>query len=214
MLMANERCLSCLLAVSGLLLMGCQPSVDQEVESKLAAIHATTSPPPDMKHLDVASDVVHYQPNNDPFASPFGRNHQSHHDRDEQDTARQSKSLEETAKPVAPTAQNHIEKLTTTPQIFGKRMTVNPSRSREILEQYPLASLRYQGRVEKDGRLMAMVLSPDGVAHHVRVGQYIGENHGVITHISHEQIGIVEASLQIDGHYYERKTHLAFSTGQ
>lgn len=189
-------------------LTGCQKSVSQEVDEQLANIHAAAVPVPIAKHPDEAVMPVHYEAKNDPFVSPFHRQkdpaHDAAHDAKPDGAKRTDSRLDDQKEASLP---SHM----LAPVFFGKKTTINPHRHKEPLEQHPLASLRYQGRVERDGEIVALVMSPDGVAHPVQIGRYLGENHGKITHISRDEIRITEALLQADGQYYERKTQLVFS---
>lgn len=51
------------------------------------------------------------------------------------------------------------------------------------LEQYELSQLVYRGNVEVNGRIHALILTPEGLIKDVTVGDYMGKDHGQIKHI-------------------------------
>jgi len=73
----------------------------------------------------------------------------------------------------------------------------DPLRPKQELEQYSLDSLRMVGTLEQYETRWALVASPDGILHRVKVGDYLGRNNGQITSISPE--GIQLAELVSDG---------------
>lgn len=81
---------------------------------------------------------------------------------------------------------------------------------REPLESYELSSLRYHGRIFDDIRLVALIMSPDGIVHRVSTGQYLGKNHGKITHIDSRTIHLIEAVADTQGGYYRRDVNIHF----
>jgi len=94
----------------------------------------------------------------------------------------------------------------TIPQNFtGDGPEQHPS---ETLEAFPLDSLRMVGSVEKRNVLYGLVKSADGTIHHVRLGHYLGQNYGRITHISHVKIALTE-KIQHAEHWEDRKAALA-----
>ena len=55
-------------------------------------------------------------------------------------------------------------------------------RPREVLESYPLESLRFVGLI-RNNRMFYAVISVDKTVHRVKIGNYMGENFGIITDI-------------------------------
>jgi type IV pilus assembly protein PilP len=55
-------------------------------------------------------------------------------------------------------------------------------RPREVLESYPLESLRFVGLL-RNKKLLYAVVSVDKTVHRVKIGNYMGENFGIITDI-------------------------------
>ena len=66
-----------------------------------------------------------------------------------------------------------------------------------VLETMPLDSLVYMGSIEKHGRRVALVRSGDGKVHQVRIGAYLGQNHGKVVEFNQHQITLRE--LVADG---------------
>jgi type IV pilus assembly protein PilP len=72
--------------------------------------------------------------------------------------------------------------------------TVRPdeSRPREFLEQFTFDSLAMVGTLARGGTDWALVRDPDGGIHRVRLGNYLGRNHGKIVELTETYIGVVE----------------------
>jgi len=81
----------------------------------------------------------------------------------------------------------------------------NTSRPRELLESFPLESLRYVGSMSKRKRKYALIKDPDGVIQQVKVGNYLGPNFGLITSIDEAAIQIKEiVQDDLSGDWVER----------
>jgi type IV pilus assembly protein PilP len=83
------------------------------------------------------------------------------------------------------------------------------SRRKEELERYALDSLRMVGTLAQVGANWALVLSPEGVLHKVRVGNYIGQNHGRVIRIDDDQIQITEVVNEGGAEWRERQVSVA-----
>ncbi|MFT3734683.1 MAG: pilus assembly protein PilP [Rhodocyclaceae bacterium] len=87
-----------------------------------------------------------------------------------------------------------------------KRQSNRPdtNRRREPLEAYPLESLKLVGMmVSKDGRPIALVQA-DRTVHQIRVGNYIGQNFGLVTKISETELSLKELIEDSNGDWVER----------
>lgn len=201
-----------ILMVCGISMAGCrQSTVADEIDTKVAGIHAASTPPPAVRHLDMVVKKIHYQAKNNPFVSPF---YVANSER-QTDLKTQAQSANTSAELVGnqmpKTTQNQRQENAVVAEVvFGKKVLVNPNRSRQMLEKHLLSSLKYRGRIEQDGRLTALLIGPDKVAYPVHIGQYVGQNHGKIIHINREKITVAEAVVQADGQYYERLVQLKF----
>jgi type IV pilus assembly protein PilP len=85
----------------------------------------------------------------------------------------------------------------------------DPLRRREELEQYSLDSLKMVGTLEQNETRWALVVTPDGFLHRVRVGNYLGQHNGQITLISPERIQLTEIFGDGPGSWRERESSIA-----
>lgn len=74
-----------------------------------------------------------------------------------------------------------------------KKVYVNPNRLKQPLEAYPLDQLTLIGVIKKSRNYDAMIISPDGKVQVVKVGDYLGENHGRVTKVSDDSMVVAEA---------------------
>ncbi|MGH1539180.1 MAG: pilus assembly protein PilP [Arenicella sp.] len=63
----------------------------------------------------------------------------------------------------------------------------NDDRRKELLETFPLDGLKLVGTMEREGTPWIIVKAPDGTAHRVTLGNYMGQNYGEIIDISLEE---------------------------
>ena len=68
----------------------------------------------------------------------------------------------------------------------------DPDRSKEYLEQFTLDSLRMVGRLERGGQDWTLIRDPDGGIHRVRLGNFLGRDHGKVVDMSDTFIAVVE----------------------
>jgi type IV pilus assembly protein PilP len=87
----------------------------------------------------------------------------------------------------------------------------DPNRNKEELEGYSLDSLRMMGTLEQDETVWGIIRTPDGAIHRVQSGNYMGRNHGKITHISEEKIELTEIVADSQGRWQERPAGLALA---
>ena len=88
----------------------------------------------------------------------------------------------------------------------------DPNRRKEELEAFPLDTLKMVGTLDQKGERWALVRTPDGTVHRVRVGNYLGQNDGRIVAIEEEHISLVELIPNGRGGYIERQASLALGT--
>lgn len=78
------------------------------------------------------------------------------------------------------------------------------NRRREPLEAYPLESLKLVGMmISKDGKPVALVQA-DRTIYQIRVGNYIGQNFGLVTKISENELALKELIEDANGDWVER----------
>ncbi len=79
-------------------------------------------------------------------------------------------------------------------------------RQKEPLEAFPLDSLRLVGAIQKKGVLWALIVDKSGMVHHLKVGNYIGQNFGQIKKILENKIELTETVADSQGRWQERPT--------
>ena len=81
------------------------------------------------------------------------------------------------------------------------------NRPKEPLEAYPLESLKMVGTISQKGVNYALVRA-DSSIYRVKVGNYMGQNFGIITAITDNQIDLKELVQDASGDWTERKVAL------
>lgn len=81
------------------------------------------------------------------------------------------------------------------------------SRRREPLEAFPLDNLKMVGNLQRGAANVAL-LQTDTALYQVRVGNYVGQNHGRVLRISEEEVAIREVVQDAAGDWVERDTAL------
>jgi type IV pilus assembly protein PilP len=72
-------------------------------------------------------------------------------------------------------------------------------RKKEFLESYALDSLQLVGFFMKDEKKWALITAPDQSVHPVKVGNYLGQNHGRIMSMGENDLKVEERILLADG---------------
>jgi type IV pilus assembly protein PilP len=85
------------------------------------------------------------------------------------------------------------------------------SRNREVLEGYPLDTLRMMGALEFQGVRWGLVRAPDGIVYRVRQGNYMGQNYGKVQAVSDNKLMLTEIVPDGLGGWEERNASLAIS---
>lgn len=78
------------------------------------------------------------------------------------------------------------------------------TRPREPLEAYSLETLKMVGMIGKKNGINAVIATPDKAIYHVRVGNYMGQNFGLITRITDTEITLKEIVQDSAGDWAER----------
>lgn len=66
------------------------------------------------------------------------------------------------------------------------------NRPKEPLEAYPLESLQYVGSLSKDNLQYALIKTPDNSIQQVSIGNYMGQNFGIVTEINESEVVLKE----------------------
>jgi type IV pilus assembly protein PilP len=80
-------------------------------------------------------------------------------------------------------------------------------RPRELLETFPLDTMRMVGTMEKGGARFALVQIERSL-YRVKAGQRIGPNFGVVTHVGDDAVDIREVVQDAAGEWTQRTTKL------
>ena len=89
----------------------------------------------------------------------------------------------------------------------GGGLRPDVERRKEVLESYPLDTVKMVGTIEKGGVIHA-VLQIDRSVHQVVKGQHIGQNYGRITGITEDAVSIREIVQDATGDWVERMSKL------
>ncbi len=84
-------------------------------------------------------------------------------------------------------------------------------RRREVLEGFPLDQIRMVGMMRQGGTNVAL-LETNGSTHMVKVGNYLGQNFGVVTRITETELMLKEIVQDAAGEWVERPAKLELQT--
>ncbi|WIO75011.1 pilus assembly protein PilP [Porticoccaceae bacterium LTM1] len=95
-------------------------------------------------------------------------------------------------------------------ELLGKS-AVKPdeNRKREYLEGINFAELNMVGTLSRDNQIWALIDDGNGGVHRVRVGNYLGKNHGQIKSVSRSEIKVIEIRPDGQGGWLEMPRTLA-----
>lgn len=85
------------------------------------------------------------------------------------------------------------------------------NRVKDVLEEYPLGSLKMMGSLEKNGKLWALLRAPDGTLHRTTKGRHMGQNNGKIIKITESELELKEIVPDGLGGWIERFSTLTTS---
>ncbi len=89
----------------------------------------------------------------------------------------------------------------------GSSIRPDLERRRELLEGFSLDQIRMVGMMRQGGTNVALV-ETNGATHLVRVGNYLGQNFGLVTRISETEIQLKEIVQDAAGEWVERPAKL------
>lgn len=81
------------------------------------------------------------------------------------------------------------------------------SRRKEPLEAYPVDTIAMVGTLQRPNLKYAL-LRADGVVYQIKVGNYIGQNFGIVTRIDENEVALKEVVQDAAGEWVERTTTL------
>jgi type IV pilus assembly protein PilP len=86
----------------------------------------------------------------------------------------------------------------------------NLNRPKEAMEAYPLESIKYVGMISKSKLTYALLKTPDNVVQQVKIGNYVGQNFGMVTQITDGEVLLKEiVQDDLSGDWIERPSSLA-----
>lgn len=89
----------------------------------------------------------------------------------------------------------------------GNANAPDQNRPKEVMENFPLDTMRMVGTIQKGGVTYAL-LQVERTLYRVRSGQRIGQNYGRITRVSGDAIEIRESVQDATGDWVERTAHI------
>jgi type IV pilus assembly protein PilP len=94
-------------------------------------------------------------------------------------------------------------------QVRATASSIRPDldRRREVLEGYPLDQIKMVGAMRRN-KVDVALLNIGGATHMVRVGNYVGQNFGLVTRISETEVQIKEIVQDAAGEWVERPARL------
>lgn len=97
------------------------------------------------------------------------------------------------------------------PSEGGDGLSPDPFRRKEELEAFPLDTIRMVGTMDQADTTWGLVMS-SGIIYRVKVGNYMGQNHGQIMRINEEKIELTEIVPDGKGGYRERRANMGLET--
>lgn len=86
----------------------------------------------------------------------------------------------------------------------GGGMQPDLNRPKEPLESFSLETLKMVGTLSKKGLTHAVIKTPDNAIYHVKKGNYVGQNFGLITQINDSEVTLREIVQDSAGDWSER----------
>jgi len=90
----------------------------------------------------------------------------------------------------------------------GSGMQPDLTRPKEPLEAFSLETLKMVGVLSRKGVIHAVIKTPDNAIYHVKKGNYVGQNFGLITQIGDSQVSLREIVQDSAGDWSERTSTL------
>ncbi len=93
------------------------------------------------------------------------------------------------------------------PESSGGGVKPDFNRFKEPLEAYSLDALKMIGLIQK-GRMKNAIIMADKTVHLVKIGNYMGQNFGIITDITQSEVQLREQVQDTSGDWVERSSSL------
>nr|WP_151449250.1 pilus assembly protein PilP [Lacisediminimonas profundi] len=89
----------------------------------------------------------------------------------------------------------------------SSKLRPNMERRREALEAYPMDSLKMVGTLQSRDLRFALI-EVDKLVYQVKIGNYMGQNFGMVTRITDNEVELKEVVQDAGGEWIERKAKL------
>jgi len=96
----------------------------------------------------------------------------------------------------------------------GGALQPNLNRPKEALEAYPLDSLKMVGTLQQKNLRYALVKTPDNNVYRVKIGNYMGQNFGIVTDVTDSEIKLTELVQDSAGEWTERSAGVPLTEAQ
>ena len=93
----------------------------------------------------------------------------------------------------------------------NSKISPDPNRTPEFLENFPLDTLRMVGTLEQKGILWALVQTPEKTIQRISKGNYLGQNNGKVLNVSVARIKLEEIVPDGFGGWRKRDGNIALS---
>jgi type IV pilus assembly protein PilP len=90
----------------------------------------------------------------------------------------------------------------------GGGMQPDLTRPKEPLEAFSLETLKMVGVLSKEGVINAVIKTPENAIYHVKKGNYVGQNFGLVTQIGDGEVTLREIVQDSAGDWSERTSTL------
>ena len=88
------------------------------------------------------------------------------------------------------------------------------NRPKEALESFTLETLKTVGTLQQGKVILAIVKTPENSLYRVKPGNYIGQNFGIITQVTENDVKLTEIVQDSAGDWTERNSSLALTEEQ
>ena len=94
------------------------------------------------------------------------------------------------------------------PNRGSSKLAPDMSRRKEPLEAFPLESLNMVGSMQQGKTMFALVRTPERDVYQVRVGNYLGQDYGIVTAVTESDVVLKELVQDSAGDWSERNSTL------
>ena len=96
----------------------------------------------------------------------------------------------------------------------GSKLSPDLNRRKEPLESYPLESLQMVGTLQRGKNTYALVRTTDKDIYQIRIGNYLGQNFGVVVQISEGEVQVRELVQDGAGDWTERSSTIQLAEAE